>query len=44
MSNAADLLKVPEGTITEAGLRQNFNVGDGLSRGLAAGHGLRAAL
>jgi malate synthase len=27
--NAADLLKVPEGTITEAGLRQNLNVGVG---------------
>jgi malate synthase len=26
---AADLLKVPEGTITEAGLRQNINVGIG---------------
>ncbi len=26
---AADLLKVPEGTITEAGLRQNLNVGIG---------------
>jgi malate synthase len=27
--NAADLLTVPEGTITEAGLRQNLNVGVG---------------
>jgi malate synthase len=27
--NATDLLKVPEGTITEAGLRQNLNVGVG---------------
>jgi len=27
--NAADLLKVPDGTITEAGLRQNLNVGIG---------------
>jgi malate synthase len=27
--NAADLLAVPEGTITEAGLRQNLNVGIG---------------
>jgi len=26
---AADLLKVPEGTITEAGLRQNINIGIG---------------
>ena len=26
---AADLLRVPEGTITEAGLRQNLNVGIG---------------
>jgi malate synthase len=28
-ATAADLLKVPEGTITEAGLRQNINVGIG---------------
>ena len=41
---AADLLAVPEGTITEAGLRQNLNVGDRLYRGLAARHRLRAAL
>ncbi len=27
--NAADLIKVPDGTITEAGLRQNLNVGIG---------------
>ena len=41
---AADLLAVPEGTRTEAGLRYNMRVGDSVSRSVAPGPGLRAAL
>ena len=41
---AADLLAVPSGTITEAGLRQNLNVGIGYIEFLAAWQRLRAAL
>ncbi|MGH7124912.1 MAG: malate synthase A, partial [Stellaceae bacterium] len=36
---AADLLKVPEGTITEAGLRQNINVGIGYIEAWLRGSG-----
>jgi len=36
---AADLLKVPDGTITEAGLRQNVNVGIGYLEAWLRGHG-----
>jgi malate synthase len=36
---AADLLKVPEGTITEAGLRQNINVGIGYLEAWLRGNG-----
>ncbi len=41
---AADLLVVPKGSITEAGLRQNLNVGIGYIEAWLRGHRLRAAL
>ena len=41
---AADLLEVPDGADTEAGLRHNIRVGVPVPRGLAARLGLRAAL
>ena len=41
---AQDLLKVPAGDITEAGLRWNIDVGIAVSRFLAARIGLRAHL
>jgi malate synthase len=36
---ASDLLEVPKGTITEAGLRQNLNVGIGYLESWLRGHG-----
>jgi hypothetical protein len=40
---ASDLLAVPKGTITEAGLRQNLNVGIGYIEAWLLGAGIRAA-
>ena len=43
-ATAADLLQVPEGQITEAGLKQNVAVGLGYRRSVAARHRLRSAV
>ena len=40
--HGADLLQVPQGTITEAGLRSNVGVGDPVPRGVARRQRLRA--